>query len=113
MAVRRLEVRYRPEALDDLEWIYRFVYRGTLNPIFAEKFVTRIRARCRRIGNAPNGGRPRDDLEPGLRTTPFERSAVTAYKVEEDCVRVTNVFYGGQDYESLYRGVDPTESDEP
>ena len=26
-----------------------------------------------------------------------------AYKVEEDCVRVTNIFYGGRDYETLYR----------
>ena len=34
---------------------------------------------------------------------PFEHTAVITYKVEGDCVRVTNVFYGGGDYESLYR----------
>lgn len=107
--MRRLKVRYRPEALDDLEWIYRFVCRGSSNPDLAEKFVRRIRARCRRIGDAPNGGRPRDDLEPGLRTAPFERSAVIAYQVEQDCVRITNVFFGGRDYQSLYRGAEPDE----
>jgi len=50
------------------------------------------------------GGRVRDDLFAGLRTVPFERSAVIAYTVEDDCVRITNVFHGGRDYEALYRG---------
>ena len=51
----------------------------------------------------PRGGRPRDDLEPGLRTVPFERSAVIAYRVESDSVLILNVFYGRRDYEALYR----------
>ena len=70
----------------------------------ARGFVRRIRNRCERIGDAPRGGRPRDDLEPGLRTVPFEHSAVIAYRVEPDLVRVTNVFYGARDFEALYRG---------
>jgi len=101
--MRRVKVRFRPEALDDLEDIYRYVYRATASPVAAERFTTRICEKCRRIGDAPLGGRARDDLEPGLRMTPFERSAVIAYKVEEDCVRVANIFYGGRDYETLYR----------
>ncbi len=35
---------------------------------------------------------------------PFEHSAVIAYQVEDDRVRITNIFYGGKDYEALYRG---------
>lgn len=100
----RLPVVYRPEALGDFEDIFRYVLRGSRNIDTAEGFVQRIKARCERIGNIPLGGRPRDDLEPGLRTVPFEHSAVIAYKVESDCVRITNVFYGGRDYETLYRG---------
>ena len=69
----------------------------------AEGFVRRIKASCERIGDAPRGGRPRNDLETGLRTAPFEKRAVIAYKVEKDCVRITNIFYGGRDYEALYR----------
>ncbi|MFY9627610.1 MAG: type II toxin-antitoxin system RelE/ParE family toxin [Methylocystis sp.] len=110
--MRRLEVRYRPEALDDLLWIYRFIHRAAGSPASADRYVTRIRDKCRRIGDVPYGGRARDDLAPGLRTTPFEKSAVIAYKVEADCVRITNVFYGGRDYESLYRGVAEAESEE-
>ena len=45
----------------------------------------------------------------GLRTVPFERSAVIAYRVENDTVEITNIFYGGQDYEALYKGLEPQE----
>ena len=110
--MRRLEVRFRPEALDDLEDIYRLVYRASLSPAVAEGFVKRIRERCRRISGVPLGGRQRDDLEPGLRAVPFERRAVIAYKVETDCVRITNIFYGGRDYEALYRRQSAEENDE-
>jgi toxin ParE1/3/4 len=66
--------------------------------------VLRIRERCARIGDAPHGGRPRDDLAAGLRTVPFEKSAVIAYVVDGERVQITNIFYGGRDYEALYRG---------
>ena len=59
-------------------------------------------ARALRIGDAPHGGRSRDDLAPGLRTVPFEASAVIAYRVGA-AVEIANVFYGGRDYEALYR----------
>ncbi|MFL9827051.1 type II toxin-antitoxin system RelE/ParE family toxin [Rhodoplanes sp. SY1] len=105
--MRRLKVRYRPEALADLEDIFRVVLHLSSNQITAERFVDRIRRRCRRIGNVPLGSRARDDLEPGLRTAPFEHSAVIAYTVEDDCVRIVNIFYSGRDYEALYRNQEP------
>jgi toxin ParE1/3/4 len=108
--VRHLKVAYRPEAIADLGEIYRYVALKSQNRTVAEDFVKRIKVRCSRIGMVPEGGRPRDDLEPGLRTVPFEHSAVIAYKVEADCVRIGNVFYGGQDYETLYR--DDSDTDE-
>jgi toxin ParE1/3/4 len=101
--MRVLKVRYRPEEANDLAEIFGYVLEKSQSVVVAKGYVQRIKARCERIGNAPEGGRPRDDLEPGLRTVPFEKRAVIAYKVERDCVRVSNVFYGGRDYEALYR----------
>jgi hypothetical protein len=63
-----------------------------------------------RIGNVPIIAR--DDLQPGLRTVPFEHSAVIAYVVEGDQVSVINVFYGGRDYDALYRGTERSEADQ-
>lgn len=74
------------------------------SPDAARNFVLRIEGRCQNIGNAPRGGRSRDDIVPGLRTVPFEHSAVIAYVIEGDVVRIVNIFYGGRDYETLMRG---------
>ncbi|ATQ66851.1 type II toxin-antitoxin system RelE/ParE family toxin [Methylosinus trichosporium OB3b] len=101
--MRRLEVRFRPAALEDLQDIYLFVFRASANTRIARGFVDRIVERRRRIGDAPFGGPARDDLAPGLRIVPFERSAVIAYRVEDDCVRIIDVFYGGRDFEAFFR----------
>jgi toxin ParE1/3/4 len=102
--MKRLKVAYRAEADADLLQIYRWVYEVSLSPEVAQRFLDRLIERCGRIGDALHGGRPRDDLEPGLRTVPFEHSAVIADRVEADRVRVINVSYGGRDFEALYRG---------
>jgi toxin ParE1/3/4 len=106
--MKRLPVVLREEAVSDLFEIYRYIAEQSGFPEQAWRFVQRIQARCERIGDVPLGGRTRDDLSPGLRIVPFERSAVIAYLVEDDAVRVTNIFYGGRDYEALY-GWEPTD----
>ena len=102
--MRRIKVVYRPEAADDLEEIYRFVRDISRNGAVARDYVERLSARCRRIGDVPFGGTPRDDLVEGLRTVAFERRAVIAYRVVADQVEITNIFYGGRDFEAFYRG---------
>jgi toxin ParE1/3/4 len=83
--------------------IFRIVQRVRAGAQTAPRFVDRIRDRCRRIGFLPYGGRPRDDLDPGLRKVPFERKAVIAYKVSGDVVEIISIFHGGRDYEAVYR----------
>ena len=103
MAVKVYKVTYRETATADILDVYRWVCEVSLDPVTAERFTARLVAACERIGNVPHGGRPRDDLLPGLRTVPFEKRAVIAYLVEAETVVITNVFYGGRDYEALYR----------
>jgi len=105
--IRRLEVEYRQSARDDLAGIFRFIFESGSSVDAALKFVLRIEDRCQKVGDAPRGGRPRDDLMPGLRTVPFEHSAVIAHVIEEDVVWITNIFYGGRDFESLLRDESP------
>jgi toxin ParE1/3/4 len=50
-------------------------------------------------------------LEVGLRMVPFEHSAIIVYKVEANCVRIANVFYGGRDYETFYHGMSLDDED--
>ncbi|MER8484351.1 type II toxin-antitoxin system RelE/ParE family toxin [Mesorhizobium sp. M1322] len=100
--IRRLEVEYRESASDDLAAIFRHIVEASGSADIALKFVLRIEDHCQNIGNAPRGGRPRHDIVPGLRTVPFEHSAI-AYVVDGDLVRIVNIFYGGRDYETLMR----------
>lgn len=101
--MQEIEVVYRPEAIDDLESIYRFILQLSRDPNVARAYTSRIRERCRRIGSVPHGGTPRDDLASGIRTVAFERRAVIAYQLSGEQVEITNIFYGGRDFEALYR----------
>lgn len=103
--MRRLKVRYRPHALSDLREIFDFIALASGSQSVARDFVRRIMTRCRKIGDVPFGGRPRDDLAPGLRVVPFERTAIIVYLVD-DAVEIVNVFYGGRDYEAVFQVAD-------
>jgi toxin ParE1/3/4 len=105
--MRRLEVRFRESAQTDLDDIFQFVLAQSLSIAVADRFTDRLIGACERIGDAPLGGRPRDDLEPGLRTSSFERRAVIAYKVLSDEVAITNIFYAGRDIAAFYRRAAP------
>src|SRR5438552_1840928 len=102
--MRRLKVVLLESAISDLDEIYHYVARASGSPTTAIRFIRRIRRSCERIVNVPFIGHARDDLEPDLRTVSFERSAVIAFKVEEAQVKIVSIFYGGRDYEALYRG---------
>ncbi len=96
------EVKVRPEAEQDLQDIYDFIAQD--NPSAALALVRRLRAFCLSLETMPHRGSPRDELRPGLRILAFERRAVVAYHVLERVVEITNIFYGGRNYEALLRG---------
>jgi toxin ParE1/3/4 len=104
MMTRRLPVVLSQKALADLESIAAYILKHGGSERIANGFADRIKLRCAKIGNLPYGGRSRDDLWPGLRTVPFEHSAVITYVIEANAVRIINVFYGGRDFEQMIRG---------
>lgn len=100
--MKRLEVKLSEEAIADLNTIYVYVFDRTQSAKVADGFVDRIEARCQKIGDAPHGGKARNDLAPGVRTVPFEKAALIAYRAEADRVVITNVFYRGRDVEAAF-----------
>jgi toxin ParE1/3/4 len=69
----------------------------------ADAYITRIVAFCTRLATFPLRGQRRDDLLPGLRTVGFERRATIAFTVSADEVLIEGIFYGGQDFEAVFR----------
>lgn len=99
--MKPIPVIYRPEALDDIDAIFLYVLEASQHFLTARKFSDRLVERCEKIGNAPFGGATRSDLGPDLRIVPFEDKAVILYRVLENAVEVTNIFYRGRDYDAI------------
>ena len=102
IVMRRLDVVLREDAALDLQRIYDAVAEKSQSLTVARGFVDRILARCQKIGDAPRGGRPRNDLKQGLRTVPFESRALIVYRVSE-VVEIVNIFPRGFDYDAFFR----------
>jgi toxin ParE1/3/4 len=94
---------YADSAKIGLGEIQRYLRSQGASFATARGFTRRIRVRCGKISNVPHIGTARDDILPGLRMVPFERSAVILYVVETHRIRITNIFFGGRDYEALMR----------
>ncbi|MDE3759799.1 type II toxin-antitoxin system RelE/ParE family toxin [Sinorhizobium meliloti] len=99
--MKRFEVVYRPEAIADIDSVFLYILEASRNASVAAAYTDRVLERCERIGDAPRGGVAREDLGPGIRMVPFEKSAVILYRTEGETVVVVNIFYGRRDYEAI------------
>lgn len=100
-------VRFAPEAVGQLEDLYRYVSRSATRTI-AAGYVDAIVEHCEGLAVFRHRGQVRDDLRPGLRTVSFRKRVVIAFTVDANTEHVTilGVFTGGQDFESLLREPD-------
>jgi toxin ParE1/3/4 len=69
----------------------------------ADSYVGRIVTFCNGLATFPLRGTKRDDLLPGLRVTGFERRVSIAFVVTAEAVLIEGIFYGGRDFETLFR----------
>ena len=99
--MKRYSVVFRETVKADLQSIFGYVLDQSKSRDTALAYIKRIRNRCAKIGNAPLGGVARPDLGAGIRMAVFERSVVILYVVEEERVRITNVFFGSRDDATL------------
>jgi toxin ParE1/3/4 len=101
--MKSYHVTFRKTAQRDLKAVFDYVLERSGSRQTALQYTRRLRARCGNICDAPFGGVARPELGPDLRMAVFERSIVILYIVQDDRVRITNIFSGGQDYEALLR----------
>lgn len=97
--MKRREVIFAPEALDDLLKLYEWIADRAGSSV-AIKSISRIEAYCLGFDIAAERGVRRDDIRSGLRTVGFERRITVAFTVDGNVVTVLRLFYGGQDWES-------------
>lgn len=94
------EIRFAPEARDDLRRLYLYIAERS-GEERALAYLERIEAYCRGFADVAERGVRRDDLFPGLRIVGFERRIAIAFHVDAGTVTFDRVLYGGRDLGSL------------
>src|SRR5215210_7465211 len=100
-------VVFRPQAIRDLNAIADYIALDSRQS--AIRFAKELRQFCRNLRFFPLRGRPRDQIEPGLRTLSYRGRVTVAYWVDGNRVLISDIFYAGRDYEAILRSRGKTE----
>jgi len=100
--MKRREVVFTKQALRDLDKLHDGIVERTGSRIMAERYQDRLLAVCARIGDSDEGGRPRDDIRPRMRSWVFERRMIVLYRVETRQVCIVRIVDGRRDYPRLF-----------
>ena len=100
-----LPVVFTPEALGQLEALYRYI-AAAASPLVAQRYTDAIINYCETLKTSRLRGTRRDDIRLGLRITNYKGRAIIAFVVSDTRVSIIGVFYGGQDYETELKPAD-------
>jgi toxin ParE1/3/4 len=93
--------RLAPAARDDLDTIWDHVAREARDEGPADRLIEAIAERLWLLAEHPRIGRPRDDLDTGLRSFPVG-NFIIVYEVADGDVSVLRIVHGHQDLWSLF-----------
>lgn len=96
--MKRHTVVWRPRARDDLLALYDWI-ADRAGADVAFDYTSRIEAHADTLTEFPQRGTPREDLAPALRTIPYRRRTIVAYRVMEGTVEILRLVHGGQDWD--------------
>jgi toxin ParE1/3/4 len=99
MKTRRVTID--PDARADLRALHDWI-RLSAAPRTATAYIRRIRDFAASLDIAAERGTALDDIDPGLRSIPFE-SVVLAVRVGESTVTVVRILHASQDWAKLLR----------
>jgi toxin ParE1/3/4 len=97
--VKRPAVVWRPAARADLFALYDWI-ADHADPDTAFAYTGRIEAHAVKLAEFPERGTPRDDLVPGMRTIPYRRRTIIAYRVTGGDVEILRLIHAGQNWEA-------------
>ena len=97
------QIVWRPSARDDLLSLYDWI-AGQADPATAYDYTAAIEAHVRKLSHFPDRGSPSEDLGEGIRTTPYRRRTIIAYRVVDDAVEIVRLVHGGQVLGGVFEG---------
>ncbi len=94
--MKQYAVVWRPQARDDLLALYEWIAEQA-DADTAFEYTRLIEAHATKLATFPERGTPRDDLAAGVRTTPYRRRTVIAYRVLDEEVEILTIAHAGRD----------------
>jgi toxin ParE1/3/4 len=91
-----LRIVFAPEAETQLGELYDYIASEPL-PRLPDATGEELIDYCEGLAVVPTSGSARNDIRPGLRTTPYRKRAVSAFAVSGERLMV-GVFHGDRDY---------------
>ena len=101
--MRRL--RLNATARRDLAAITRHLALSSGDPAHARDLANKLGEQCYKLSRLPGTlGRPRNELEPGMRSFPFRRYIIFFRYPDEDTMEVVNIVDARRDLTSFFNG---------
>jgi plasmid stabilization system protein ParE len=96
-------IRFSKEAITQLDLLEQYIADAG-SPTTAARYVDAIVAYCEGLTVFPQRRAQRSNLFEGLRITHYRKRTVIAFLVDDaaEIISIVGIFYGGQDYESLF-----------
>jgi toxin ParE1/3/4 len=94
--LKRYEVRFLAEAVDDLDAIFLYIAQQSSFEI-ADGYLARIERTCLSLQSLPKRGSTVPGDVSGLRTMGFERRVTILFRVGDERVEILRIWYGGRD----------------
>jgi toxin ParE1/3/4 len=101
--VKSYAIVWRPQARADLLSLYEWI-ADQADPDTAFDYTRLIEAHAAKLATFPERGTPRDDLAKGVRTIPYRRRTVIAYRVLADAVEIVAIAHAGRDLGRAFEG---------
>lgn len=94
--MKKFEVRFLAEAIDDLDALYSYIAKQSSFEI-ADGYLARIERFCFSLQSFPQRGTVVAGDVPGLRTMGFEHRVTILFRVGDERVEILRILYGGRD----------------
>ena len=96
----KYKIQYSPEALNDLDDIWEYIFRELENPDAAQNVINTMLDTIESLENYPERGTPLTSVAEVESNYRFVLSGnyMAFYRVEKDTVWIDRVMYQGRDY---------------
>ena len=99
--MKHYRIVWHPKARVDLLALYGWIAEQA-DPDTAFEYTSKIERYTAKLANFPDRGTPRDDLVPHMRTIPYRRRTLIAYRVVDEGVEILAIVHGGRDFGRVF-----------